>query len=100
MQVWPGSSYPLGATYDGMGTNFSLFSEIAERVEGDRQEEAAVLGVPCHALVAGFAALDEAVTSWDARAGARAAGRPRPGKSGATRAAGCGAAMRSGWRSG
>jgi isoamylase len=33
MQVWPGSSYPLGATYDGMGTNFSLFSEIAERVE-------------------------------------------------------------------
>jgi isoamylase len=33
MQVWPGSAYPLGATYDGMGTNFSLFSEVAERVE-------------------------------------------------------------------
>ena len=33
MQVWPGSSYPLGATYDGMGTNFSLFSEVATRVE-------------------------------------------------------------------
>jgi isoamylase len=33
MQVWPGSAYPLGATYDGMGTNFSLFSEAAERVE-------------------------------------------------------------------
>ena len=33
MQVWPGSSYPLGATYDGMGTNFSLFSEVAESVE-------------------------------------------------------------------
>ncbi len=31
--VWPGSSYPLGATYDGAGTNFSLFSECAERVE-------------------------------------------------------------------
>ncbi|OHV00243.1 glycogen debranching protein GlgX [Mycobacterium talmoniae] len=31
--VWPGSSYPLGATYDGAGTNFALFSEIAERVE-------------------------------------------------------------------
>jgi isoamylase len=33
MQVWPGSAYPLGATYDGMGTNFSLFSEVAERVD-------------------------------------------------------------------
>ncbi|MDR3660029.1 MAG: glycogen debranching protein GlgX [Mycobacterium sp.] len=31
--VWPGSAYPLGATYDGAGTNFSLFSEVAERVE-------------------------------------------------------------------
>ena len=31
--VWPGTSYPLGATYDGAGTNFSLFSEVAERVE-------------------------------------------------------------------
>jgi isoamylase len=31
--VWPGSSYPLGATYDGAGTNFSLFSEVAEKVE-------------------------------------------------------------------
>ena len=33
MDVWPGSAYPLGATYDGSGTNFSLFSEVAERVE-------------------------------------------------------------------
>jgi isoamylase len=33
MQVWPGSPYPLGATYDGMGTNFSLFSEVADRVD-------------------------------------------------------------------
>jgi len=33
MQVWPGKSYPLGATFDGTGTNFSLFSEAAERVE-------------------------------------------------------------------
>ena len=32
-QVWPGSSYPLGATYDGNGTNFALFSEGAEKVE-------------------------------------------------------------------
>jgi len=33
MKVWPGTPYPLGAVYDGSGTNFSLFSEIAERVE-------------------------------------------------------------------
>lgn len=33
MKVWPGQSYPLGAIFDGAGTNFSLFSEIAERVE-------------------------------------------------------------------
>ncbi len=31
--VWPGESYPLGATYDGAGTNFGLFSEVADRVE-------------------------------------------------------------------
>jgi len=31
--VWPGTPYPLGATYDGAGTNFSVFSEVAERVE-------------------------------------------------------------------
>ncbi|HLI41337.1 MAG TPA: hypothetical protein VKV35_06800, partial [Streptosporangiaceae bacterium] len=31
--VWPGDSYPLGSTYDGAGTNFALFSEVAERVE-------------------------------------------------------------------
>jgi isoamylase len=33
MQIWPGNAYPLGATYDGSGTNFALFSELAERVE-------------------------------------------------------------------
>jgi isoamylase len=32
-QVWPGFSYPLGARYDGVGTNFAIFSEAAERVE-------------------------------------------------------------------
>ena len=31
--VWPGNSYPLGAVYDGAGTNFAVFSEVAERVE-------------------------------------------------------------------
>ena len=33
MQIWPGKPYPLGATFDGSGTNFSLFSELGERVE-------------------------------------------------------------------
>ncbi len=33
MKIWPGNPYPLGATYDGAGTNFSLFSEVATRVE-------------------------------------------------------------------
>ena len=32
-QVWPGSGYPLGASFDGAGTNFALFSEAATRVE-------------------------------------------------------------------
>ena len=33
MECWPGSAYPLGATFDGSGTNFALFSEAADRVE-------------------------------------------------------------------
>src|SRR3954469_11624169 len=33
MQIWPGEPFPLGATYDGRGTNFSVFSETATRVE-------------------------------------------------------------------
>jgi isoamylase len=33
MEVWPGRAFPLGPTWDGQGTNFSLFSEHAERVE-------------------------------------------------------------------
>jgi glycogen operon protein len=33
IETWPGRPYPLGATYDGTGTNFSLFSEVAEAVE-------------------------------------------------------------------
>ncbi len=31
--TWPGRPYPLGAAYDGVGTNFSLFSEVAEGVQ-------------------------------------------------------------------
>lgn len=33
MKIHPGKPYPLGATYDGIGTNFSLFSGVAEAVE-------------------------------------------------------------------
>ncbi|HEY6533795.1 MAG TPA: glycogen debranching protein GlgX [Acidimicrobiales bacterium] len=33
MDIWPGEPFPLGATFDGSGANFSLFSEVAERVE-------------------------------------------------------------------
>jgi isoamylase len=48
MNLWPGQPFPLGATYDGNGANFSLFSEIAEQVElclfdDDGTEERVVL---------------------------------------------------------
>ena len=33
MRIWPGEPFPLGASYDGRGTNFSVFSEVATRVE-------------------------------------------------------------------
>ncbi|OWK34773.1 glycogen debranching protein GlgX [Fimbriiglobus ruber] len=33
MRIWPGRSYPLGATWDGAGVNFALFSEHASKVE-------------------------------------------------------------------
>ena len=49
-RVWPGSPYPLGATFDGRGVNFALFSANAERVElclfdgrGQRELERVVL---------------------------------------------------------
>ncbi len=32
MKIWPGQPYPLGATYDGSGTNFAIFSGLATRV--------------------------------------------------------------------
>jgi glycogen operon protein len=43
-EVWPGAPFPLGAIWDGNGTNFSLFSEHAEAVDlclfdGDDNEE-------------------------------------------------------------
>ena len=33
IRVWPGRSYPLGATFDGVGVNFALYSEHATKVE-------------------------------------------------------------------
>ncbi|GAB3584455.1 glycogen debranching protein GlgX [Calidifontibacter terrae] len=33
MDIWPGHPYPLGATFDGTGTNFAVFSASAEHVE-------------------------------------------------------------------
>jgi isoamylase len=33
MHCWPGQPYPLGSTYDGTGTNFAVFSEVADKVE-------------------------------------------------------------------
>jgi glycogen operon protein len=31
--LWPGHPYPLGATFDGSGVNFAIFSEVADKVE-------------------------------------------------------------------
>ncbi len=46
MDIWPGRPYPLGATYDGSGVNYAIFSEIADRVElcllGERGRETRV----------------------------------------------------------
>jgi len=49
-KVWPGRPYPLGATWDGEGVNFALFSAHAEKVElclfdrsGNREEARIVL---------------------------------------------------------
>src|SRR5918998_1741004 len=43
MEIWPGVPYPLGATWDGGGTNFAIFSQQASGVElclfGDEDHE-------------------------------------------------------------
>jgi isoamylase len=33
VEVWPGNPQPFGASFDGVGTNFAVFTEAAERVE-------------------------------------------------------------------
>src|SRR6187200_616394 len=48
-KVWPGQPYPLGATWDGKGVNFALFSAHAEKIElclfdrSGHQEEARIV---------------------------------------------------------
>lgn len=52
MRVWPGRPYPLGATWDGAGVNFALFSEHAEKVElclfdsADAKQESERIALP------------------------------------------------------
>ncbi len=52
MRIWPGRPYPLGATWDGSGTNFALYSENATKVElclfdaADSTKEAARVDLP------------------------------------------------------
>ena len=54
LRVWPGSPYPLGATWDGVGVNFALFSEHATRVElclfdsPDAEVESLTIPLPEH----------------------------------------------------
>jgi isoamylase len=54
MRVWPGAPYPLGATWDGVGVNFAIFSEHATRVElclfesADDEVESVTIPLPEH----------------------------------------------------
>ncbi|WP_030906732.1 glycogen debranching protein GlgX [Streptosporangium amethystogenes] len=55
IEIWPGDPYPLGATYDGAGTNFALFTEAAERVElclfDEENQETRVTFTECEGFV-------------------------------------------------
>ena len=58
MKIRPGTPYPLGAAYDGAGTNFSLFSESAEGVElclFDEQGRETMVELPEVTGIAGMA---------------------------------------------
>src|SRR5918996_1548322 len=61
LRVWPGLPYPLGATWDGSGTNFALFSAHAEKVElclfddsGERETARVVLPEFTHEIWHGY----------------------------------------------
>ena len=45
---WPGRPYPLGATYDGYGTNFALYSGVADRVELCLFDDSGETRIPLH----------------------------------------------------
>ena len=58
MEIRPGTPCPLGAAYDGAGTNFSRFSEIAEGVElcqFDEQDRETMVDLPEVTGIAGMA---------------------------------------------
>src|ERR1044071_2929651 len=65
MKVWPGQSYPLGATWDGAGVNFALFSENATAVElclfdaADSSQESHRIRLTEHTDLVGHAYLPE-----------------------------------------
>jgi isoamylase len=54
LRVWPGAPHPLGATWDGVGVNFAIFSEHATRVELclfdsiDAEMESLTISLPEH----------------------------------------------------
>jgi glycogen operon protein len=54
LRVWPGAPHPLGATWDGVGVNFAIFSEHATRVElclfdsADAEMESLTISLPEH----------------------------------------------------
>ena len=61
MQVLEGKPYPLGASWDGLGTNFAIFSEYADRVDlclfdniDGKREVAASVGVGISARIWGW----------------------------------------------
>ena len=47
--IRPGEPFPLGAMWDGQGTNFAVFSEVAERVDlclFDNGHESSCIALP------------------------------------------------------
>ena len=76
MEIWPGRPYPLGATFDGTGTNFAIFSEAAERVElcliGERGGETRIPMPEVDAYVLALLPADGAAGSAVRLPGARA----------------------------
>ena len=55
LESWPGRAYPLGATFDGVGTNFAVYSELGSEVRlclfDEQQREQAVPMIERNAFV-------------------------------------------------